>query len=88
MPNSSRGRAGKRPLPRGPISKNAPSWFDHIPGKRHSRSIKAIENIPAGFRAKETYLLTGADQVEEMFELAEPGTEFEVYSRTRLTRTR
>jgi hypothetical protein len=51
-------------------------------------NTEAIENIPAGFRARETYLLTGNDQLEEIFELAEPGKEFEVYSRTQLTRVR
>jgi hypothetical protein len=49
---------------------------------------EAIENIPAGWRARETYVLTGADQLEEIFELAGPGKEFELYSRSRLTRSR
>jgi hypothetical protein len=51
-------------------------------------TTEAIENIPPGFRARETYILTGSDQLEEVFELAEPGKEFEVYSRSRLTRAR
>jgi hypothetical protein len=49
---------------------------------------EAIENIPAGWRARETYILTGADQLEEIFELAPPAKEFELYSRSRLTRAR
>lgn len=49
---------------------------------------EAIENIPAGFRARETYLVQGPDAFEEVFELAEPGKPFEVYSRTRFTRVR
>jgi hypothetical protein len=49
---------------------------------------ETIENIPRGFRARETYVLTGSEQFEEVFEIAEPGKEFEVYSRTRLTRAR
>jgi hypothetical protein len=49
---------------------------------------EAIENLPAGFRARETYLVQGADAFEEVFEMAEPGKPFEVYSRTRLTRVR
>jgi hypothetical protein len=49
---------------------------------------EAIENIPPGYRARETYQLHGADDLEEVFELAEPGKEFEVYSRTRLKRVR
>jgi hypothetical protein len=44
------------------------------------------ENIPAAFRARETYVFSGSDQVEEIFEIAKPGTDFEVYSRSRLTR--
>lgn len=35
-----------------------------------------------------TYVFAGADQFEEIFEIAEPGKDFEVYSRTRLTRVR
>jgi hypothetical protein len=51
-------------------------------------TTEAIENIPSGFRARETYILTGSDQLEEIFELAEPGKDFEVYSRNRLTRVK
>jgi hypothetical protein len=49
---------------------------------------EAIENIPAGYRARETYLLHGPDEFEEVFEMAEPGKDFEIYSRTRLKRVR
>jgi len=49
---------------------------------------EAIENIPAGFRARETYVFSGTDQLEEIFEIAEPGKDFELYSRSRLTRAR
>ena len=49
---------------------------------------EAIENIPAGYRARETYVLHGPDEFEEVFELAESGKEFEVYSRTKLKRLR
>jgi len=51
-------------------------------------SSEAIENIPAGFRARETYILSDADHLEEIFEIAEPGKDFEIYSRSRLTRSR
>jgi hypothetical protein len=37
-------------------------------------------------RALETYILTGADQLEEVFERAAPGNDFELYSRNRLKR--
>jgi hypothetical protein len=47
---------------------------------------ESIENIPAGFRARETYVFSSNDQFEEIFEIAEPGKDFEVYSRSKLTR--
>lgn len=49
---------------------------------------EAIENIPPGWRARETYTFHGPDELEETFELAEPGKPFEVYSRARLTRVK
>lgn len=58
---------------------------DSTPG-RLVLTTEAIENIPAGWRARETYVFTGSEKVEEIFELAEPGKDFAVYSRNRLTR--
>jgi len=46
---------------------------------------EAIENIPAGFRARETYRLEAGGLIET-FELAEPGAGFETYSESRLSR--
>jgi hypothetical protein len=51
-------------------------------------TTEAIENIPAGWRARETYIVSGLDQLEEIFELAAPGKDFELYSRNRLTRSK
>ncbi len=45
-----------------------------------------IENIPGGFRAKETYRLLSDNEMEEIFEVAEPDKEFEVYSTVKLIR--
>ncbi len=45
-----------------------------------------IENIPKGFRAKETYRLLGDNEIEEIFEIAEPGKDFSVYTKVRLVR--
>lgn len=59
------------------------------PGSPSGRLVltsEAIENIPAGWRARETLVFSGPDHVEEIFELAEPGKDFEVYSRNRLAR--
>jgi hypothetical protein len=47
---------------------------------------EAIENIAPGWRARETYLVLSQNEFEEVFELAEPGKEFELYSRVRLKR--
>ncbi len=47
---------------------------------------ESIENIPAGWRAKETYRILDDNQIQETFELAEPNKEFEVYSKVTLKR--
>ena len=47
---------------------------------------EALENIPQGYRARETYTFINANEFEETFEIAEPGKDFEVYSRARLKR--
>lgn len=51
-------------------------------------TTEAIENIPAGWRARETYIMNGPDELEEVFELAAAGKEFELYSRARLKRVK
>ncbi len=55
-------------------------------GKTLTFVSEVIENIPPGWRARETYVLTGPDQLVERFELAEPGKDFELYSEARLRR--
>jgi hypothetical protein len=47
---------------------------------------EALENIAAGFRARETYRFSGANAFEEIFEVAEPDKDFTVYSLNRLQR--
>ena len=49
---------------------------------------ESVENTPAGWRARETYIVHGPDEFEEVFELAQAGKPFDVYSRTRLKRMR
>jgi hypothetical protein len=44
---------------------------------------EAIENIAPGWRARETYRKLSDDEFEEIFELAAPGKEFELYSKSR-----
>lgn len=46
---------------------------------------EGFENLPSGWKARETYELA-ADKIVEVFELAEPGKEYHVYSKTVLTR--
>jgi hypothetical protein len=45
-----------------------------------------IENIPKGYRAKETYRLLSDNEIEEVFEIAEPNKEFAVYTTVKLIR--
>jgi len=49
---------------------------------------ESIENIPAGYRAKETYKINSENEFVEIFELAEPGKDFEVYSKAILKRVK
>lgn len=49
---------------------------------------EAIESIPAGWRARETYTILNDDEFIERFELAEPGKDFALYSESRLKRVR
>lgn len=49
---------------------------------------ESIENIPDGWRAKETYRIPGDNQIEETFELAAPGKDFEVYSKALLIKVK
>jgi hypothetical protein len=41
---------------------------------------EGIENIPPGWRARETYRIVDANQFTETFELAAPGKQFELYT--------
>ena len=47
-----------------------------------------LENIPPGWRARETWRITSVDSFVEIFELAQTGKDFTVYSETHLTRRR
>jgi len=49
---------------------------------------EAIENIPPGWRARETYTILNHDEFTERFEIAEPGRGFELYSEAHLKRVR
>jgi len=47
---------------------------------------ESVENIGAGWRARETYKVVGADEFIETFELAAPGKDFEVYTESQFKR--
>jgi hypothetical protein len=55
-------------------------------GKEIVFVTESIENIPSGFRARETYKLADNDTFEETFEIAEPGKDFAVYVVNKLKR--
>jgi hypothetical protein len=47
---------------------------------------EAIENIAAGFRAREGYSFVDEDHFEEIFGVAEPGRDFSLYAHNRSRR--
>lgn len=47
---------------------------------------EALENVPAGWRARVTIIITGDDTFLEFFELARPGMGFETYLKGTWTR--
>jgi hypothetical protein len=49
-------------------------------GKTIVFTSESIENIPSGFRARETYKILGPDEFTEVFEIAEPGKDYQLYS--------
>jgi len=57
-------------------------------GKQIVFLSESIENLPPGWRARETYRLLAPDEFTEEFALAEPGKEFELYSKNHLKRKR
>jgi hypothetical protein len=55
-------------------------------GKLIVLTSESLENIPAGYRAKETYKILNENEFTETFEIAEPGKEFAVYSENHFKR--
>jgi hypothetical protein len=49
---------------------------------------EAFENVPAGWKARETYEVVSPDEFVETFELATGGAGYEVYSKARFKRVR
>jgi hypothetical protein len=62
-----------------------------LPGAKPNALVfesEAVENVPSGWRARETYDLLGSDAFVETFALAQAGKDFETYSQTRFRRKR
>ena len=57
-------------------------------GKLLEFTTVRIENIPAGWRAKESIHILSPDEFVETFSLAPPGKDFAVYAETRLKRVK
>ena len=49
---------------------------------------EALENVPSGWKARESYDVISPDEFVETFELANAGGNYEVYSKTRFKRAR
>jgi len=57
-------------------------------GRRIVFVTVAIENIPSGWRGRETYQIRSDDEFVETFAMAQPGKDFATYSQTRFRRKR
>jgi hypothetical protein len=57
-----------------------------LDGKTLVFTSETLENLPAGYRARETYRIVNSDEFVEVFELAAPGKEFAVYSENHFKR--
>ena len=57
-----------------------------LDGKTIVFTSESLENIPAGYRARETYRIINSNEFEEVFEIAEPNKDFAVYSKGHLKR--
>ena len=57
-------------------------------GKKMVFVTEAIENIPAGWRARETHQVLNDNEFTERFELAAPREEFKLYSETAFKRAK
>jgi hypothetical protein len=57
-------------------------------GQTISFVTEAIENIPPGWRAKESYQILGPDEFVEAFELAAPDKDLKIYTENRFQRVR
>ena len=57
-------------------------------GKSFEFVMVRIENLAPGWRAKKSYRVISADEIEETFSLAPPGKEFDVFTVAHLKRVK
>jgi len=57
-------------------------------GKAFEFVTVRIENLPPGWRARKSYRVLSADEIEETFSLAPPGKEFSAYTVAHLKRVK
>jgi hypothetical protein len=65
--------------------------YSLVPGNGTGKVVfesEALENVPAGWKARETYEIVSPNEFIETFELAMGSGAYEVYSRTRFRRAR
>jgi hypothetical protein len=55
-------------------------------GKTFVFTSENLENLPSGYKARETYKILNENEFVEVFELAPPGKEFSVYSENHFKR--
>lgn len=55
-------------------------------GKTLVFTSESLENLPSGYKARETYKILNENEFVEVFELAPPGKEFSVYSENHFKR--
>ena len=63
--------------------------YSLVPGNSTGKVVfesEALENVPAGWKARETYEIVSPSEFVETFELAMGSGPYEVYSRTRFRR--
>lgn len=58
----------------------------HATAARIVFESESFENLPGGWRARETYDVLGPDEFTETFALAEPGKDFQTYSKNHFKR--
>ncbi len=67
---------------------NWPVATNSADGKTLRFVTESIENIPDSWRERETYKVVNQDEFTEVFELATPQKDFQIYSESRWKRVK